>query len=314
MLKKYQKESLEVLDSFCQKSLSTNPTQAFKDVTSNQYLEVDDFENPYVCLRVPTGGGKTLIATKSLRILTNEYLNKDYHLIFWLAPSDKIVTQTLEALKDKRHFYRQQLDKDFDNINIMSVKESYKQKFDPKNELVIIIGTIQSFRTNNKDGRKFYDENGNYQELLKSYDIKYSLENVMKYYKPIIILDEAHKTSTGLSLENLLALKPSFILEFTATPVTKTSKAKSIYASNILYSVTATELKKESMIKLPILLKTIDDKKAILKDGIEKRMYLEELALREEIHTSRYIRPINLIRADEDRGDEALTYIKSKLY
>lgn len=314
MLKKYQKESLEVLDSFCQKALSTNPTQAFKDVTSNQYLEVDDFSNPYVCLRVPTGGGKTLIATKSLRILTNEYLNKDYHLIFWLAPSDKIVTQTLEALKDKRHFYRQQLDKDFDNINVMSVKESYKQKFDPKNELVIIIGTIQSFRTTkiNKEARKFYDENGNYQELLKSYDVKYSLENVMKHYKPIIILDEAHKSSTGLSLENLLALKPSFILEFTATPVTKTTKAKSIYASNILYSVTATELKKESMIKLPILLKTIDDKKAILKDGIEKRIYLEELALREEIHTSRYIRPINLIRADEDRGDDALTYDKIK--
>ena len=160
MLKKYQKESLEVLDSFCQKTLSTTPVQAFKDVTSNQYLEVDDYTNPYVCLRVPTGGGKTLIATKSLRILVNEYLNIDYHLIFWLAPSDKIVTQTLEALKDKRHFYRQQLDKDFDNINIMSVQESYKQKFDPKNELVIIIGTIQSFRTNNKDGRKFYDENG----------------------------------------------------------------------------------------------------------------------------------------------------------
>ena len=312
MLKKYQKESLEVLDNFCQKALSTTPTQAFKDVTSNQYLEVDDYNNPYVCLRIPTGGGKTLIATKSLRILTNEYLNKDYHLVFWLAPSDKIVTQTLEALKDKRHFYRKQLDKDFDNINIMSVKESYKQKFDPKNELVIIIGTIQSFRTNNKDGRKFYDENGNYQELLKSYDVKYSLENVMKHYKPIIILDEAHKSSTVLSLENLLALKPSFILEFTATPVTKTSKAKSIYASNILYSVTATELKKENMIKLPILLKTLDDKKAILKDGIEKRMYLEELALMEESNTQRYIRPINLIRADENRGEDALTYDKIK--
>jgi len=103
MLKKYQKQAIKTLDNFCQKSLNTNPTQAFKEVTSNQYLEVDEFENPYVCLRVPTGGGKTLIATKSLRILTNEYLEKDYHLVFWLAPSDKIVTQTLDALKDKRH-------------------------------------------------------------------------------------------------------------------------------------------------------------------------------------------------------------------
>jgi len=312
MLKEYQKKSLEILDSFCQKSSKTTPTQAFKEITSHQYFEVDDYKEPYVCLRVPTGGGKTLIATKSLRILTNEYLNKDYHLVFWLAPSDKIVTQTLQALKDKRDFLRKQLDAEFDNITVMSVKESYKQKFDPKNELVIIIGTIQSFRTNNKDGRKFYAENGNYQELLKSYDVTYSLESVMKHYKPIIILDEAHKSSTTLSLKNLLSLEPSFILEFTATPITKTNKAKGIYASNVLYSVTATELKNEDMIKLPILLKTLDDKKTILKDGVEKRIYLEELSLLEEIATQRYIRPINLIRADEDRGEDALTYAKIK--
>ena len=312
MLKKYQKKSIDILDKFCNDSNVSSITKSFKDITKNQYLEIDGYDNPYVCLRVPTGGGKTLIATKSLRILTNEYLNKDYHLIFWLAPSDKIVTQTLEALKDKRHFYRKILDKEFDNINVMSTKESYKQKFDPSNELVIIIGTIQSFRINSKDGRKFYDENSNYYELLKAYDMKPSLENVMKHFKPIIILDEAHKSSTGLSLERLLDLDPSFILEFTATPVTKTQEAKKIYASNILFSVTANELKKESMIKLPILLKTIDDTKLILKESIEKRNYLEQLSKMEMIATDKYIRPINLIRADENRGDDSITYDKIK--
>jgi len=312
MLKKYQKKSIEILDTFCN-DLHTKPTtQAFKKLTNNQYLEIENFDNPYVCLRVPTGGGKTLIAAKSLRVLTNEYLNKDYHLVFWLAPSDKIVTQTLEALKDKRHFYRKVLDKEFDNINVLSVKESFKQKFNPKNELVIIIGTIQSFRTSTKDGRKFYDENSNYYELLKQYDLKPSLENVMKHFKPIIILDEAHKSSTGLSLERLLDLNPSFILEFTATPVTTTNVAKKIYASNILFSVSANELKKESMIKLPIMLKTIDDTKLILKESIEKRNYLEQLAKLEELQTDRYIRPINLIRADENRGNDSITYDKIK--
>jgi len=99
---------------------------------------------------------------------------------------------------------------------------------------------------------------------------------------------------------------------FTATPVTTTSVAKKIYASNILYSVTASELKKESMIKLPILLKTIDDTKLILKESIEKRDYLEALAKLEMIATDKYIRPINLIRADENRGSEAITYDKIK--
>ena len=312
MLKQYQKASIKALDTFCNLAQSRPIAQAFKEVTGNQYLEIDECTTPYVCMRVPTGGGKTLIATKCLRILANEYLGKAYHLVFWLAPSDKIVTQTLEALKDKRHFYRTQLDKDFDNVNVLSLKDAYRQKFDPKEELVIIVGTIQSFRAKNKDARRFYTENANYYEMLKHRDITPSMENVMKMIKPIIILDEAHKSRTDLSLDNLLGLEPSFILELTATPVTQTSKAKKIYASNILYTVNATALKKESMIKLPIVLKTLDDTRMILHEGIVKRNYLEALAKLEEMHTERYIRPINLIRADENRGDDAFTYDKIK--
>ena len=235
MLKQYQKAAITALDDFCNLAQSKPLSEAFKEVTGHQYLEIDESTVPYVCMRVPTGGGKTLIAAKSLRILTNEYLNKDYHLVFWLAPSDKIVVQTLEALKDKRHFYRQILDKEFDNINVLSLKDAYRQKFDPTQELVIIVGTIQSFRTTSKDGRKFFSENANYYEMLKHRDIVPSMENVMKMVKPIIILDEAHKSSTGLSLERLLDLDPAFILELTATPVTNTNKAKKIYASNILF-------------------------------------------------------------------------------
>jgi type III restriction enzyme len=312
MLKTYQDEAIKRLDTFCNDLTTKSASQSFKDLTNTQYLEIEGFDNPYVCIRIPTGGGKTLIATKSIRVLTNEYLNQDYSLVFWLAPTEAIVNQTLQALKNKQHFYRKVLDKEFDNIKVLSIAESFKQSFDPKEELVIIVGTIQSFRTTNKEGRKFFDENSTYYELLKSLDMAPSLENVMKLYKPIIILDEAHKASTGLSLKSLLDLNPSFILELTATPITKTVMAKEIYASNILYSVNATELKKEHMIKLPIMLKTIDDSMKILQEGIEKREYLEKLAILEESSNSRYIRPINLIRADENRGSEYLTYDKIK--
>ncbi len=313
MLKEYQKEAILSLDTFCNLAQTKPLTEAFRGVTGHQYLEIDECSAPYVCMRVPTGGGKTLIAAKSLRILTNEYLNKEYHLVFWLAPSDKIVTQTLEALKDKRHFYRQILDQEFDDINVLSLKDAYRQKFDPSEELVIIVGTIQSFRTSSKDGRKFFAENSNYYEMLKHRDITPSMENVMKTIKPIIILDEAHKSSTGLSLERLLDLDPAFILELTATPVTNTNKTKKIYASNILYTVNASALKRESMIKLPIVLKTLDDTRLILQEGIVKRNYLEELAQLEEMDTGRYIRPINLIRAEENRSEDAFTYDKIKL-
>lgn len=67
------------------------------------------------------------------------------------------------------------------------------------------------------------------------------------------------------------------------------------------------------MIKLPILLKTIDRLKLILKESIEKRNYLEQLAKMEMIITNKYIRPINLIRADENRSD-SMTFDRLKLF
>lgn len=312
MLKSYQEEAILKLTNFCNDLDKKSISQSFKDITNKQYLEIDNFSNPYVCIRIPTGGGKTLVATKSIRVITHDYLNKDYSLVFWLAPSDKIVSQTLEALRNRQHYYRQILDKEFDNIEVLSIQEAFKKSFDPTEALVIVVGTIQSFRTTNKEGRKFFDENSTYYEKLKSLDITPTLENMMKYFKPIVILDEAHKSSTSLSLKSLLDIEPSFILELTATPITKTQSAKEIYASNILYSVNATELKKENMIKLPIMLKTIDDSAKILQEAIEKRDYLEKLCVLEEIQTQKYIRPINLIRADENRGEQSLTYDKIK--
>ena len=312
MLKNYQEEAILKLTNFCNDLDKKSINQSFKDITNSQYLEIENFSNPYVCIRIPTGGGKTLVATKSIRVITHDYLNKDYSLVFWLAPSDKIVSQTLEALKNRQHYYRQILDKEFDNIEVLSIQEAFRKSFNPNESLVIIVGTIQSFRTTNKDGRKFFDENSTYYEMLKSFDMTPTLENMMRHFKPIVILDEAHKSSTSLSLKSLLDIEPSFILELTATPITKTQTAKEIYASNILYSVNATKLKKENMIKLPIMLKTIDDTAKILQEAIEKRDYLEKLCLLEEMKTGKYIRPINLIRADENRGEKSLTYDKIK--
>lgn len=312
MLKNYQEEAILKLTNFCNDLDKKSINQSFKDITNSQYLEIENFSNPYICIRIPTGGGKTLVATKSIRVMTHDYLNKDYSLVFWLAPSDKIVSQTLEALKNRQHYYRQILDKEFDNIEVLSIQEAFRKSFNPNESLVIIVGTIQSFRTTNKDGRKFFDENSTYYEMLKSFDMTPTLENMMRHFKPIVILDEAHKSSTSLSLKSLLDIEPSFILELTATPITKTQTAKEIYASNILYSVNATKLKKENMIKLPIMLKTIDDTAKILQESIEKRDYLEKLCLLEEMKTGKYIRPINLIRADENRGEKSLTYDKIK--
>ena len=61
-----------------------------------------------------------------------------------------------------------------------------------------------------------------------------------------MIIDEAHNARTPLSFETLARFNPSCIIEFTATPDTDENP------SNVLHSVSAAELKADSMIKLPI--------------------------------------------------------------
>src|SRR6266511_4555744 len=63
---------------------------------------------PSFCLRVPTGGGKTLLATQVLGLIYSTILEKrnGTGLVLWVVPSDQIYKDTLRALRDRNHFYR----------------------------------------------------------------------------------------------------------------------------------------------------------------------------------------------------------------
>lgn len=60
-----------------------------------------------------------------------------------------------------------------------------------------------------------------------------------------MIVDEAHNNTSALSYEVLHRVNAACVVEFTATPASD---------SNVLHNVSATELKAEEMIKLPIRL------------------------------------------------------------
>ena len=65
---------------------------------------------PDIYLKVPTGGGKTLLACHSIDLIQKSYLKKQTGLILWIVPSTQIYRQTILALKDRDHPYRQILD------------------------------------------------------------------------------------------------------------------------------------------------------------------------------------------------------------
>lgn len=113
----------------------------------------------------------------------------------------------------------------------------------------------------------------------------------------MVIVDEAHNARTPLSFETLQRFDPSLILELTATPQLKKDLGTEVFPSNVLFHVSAAELKAEEMIKLPIRLNTDTDWRKVVGQALDCQKALEEAADAERAETNEYIRPIILFQA-----------------
>lgn len=130
---------------------------------------------------------------------------------------------------------------------------------------------------------------------------RYSLANLLRLMRPVVVVDEAHNARTPLSFDTLARLEPGVILEFTATPQKD---------SNVLYAATAQELHQEGMIKLPIELTVLKDPEAVLQAALAKQKDLEGLAQGGE----EYLRPIVLIQAEPRKGTDPFTWEKVRAF
>lgn len=313
-LKEYQQQTLDAMRSYFKECLRLgNADTAFYEYTRQSfgsgipYREVKELPGlPYICLRIPTGGGKTLVASHSIEVVSNDLLNSDKSIVLWLVPSNTIREQTLFALKDKNHPYRQALETSFESIRVLSIQESlYVTRSTLNTETTIIVSTMQAFRVDDTEGRKVYEQAGSLMEhfngidptLLKGLECYEdgkpipSLANVLRLRRPIIIVDEAHNARTLLSFETLARFNPSCIIELTATPDLEKNP------SNVLHTVSAAELKADQMIKMPIRLETRANWKELIGDAIRLRDHLEAISKAERQQTGEYIRPIMLIQA-----------------
>ena len=312
-LTQYQEKTLESLCLYLQLcDDKKNANTAFYEATLKilgkgiGYNDIDISELkdiPYVCLRLPTGGGKTLLACHSISVVNEEYLRKENSVVLWLVPSNAIKGQTIDALKNKSHPYRQALDSSLGQVTVMDIQEAlYIQESTLAGSTTIIVSTLQAFRVEEKEGRRVYSSAGALEhhftklpakvenKLPKNGNVKYSLANVLRINRLLVIVDEAHNARTVLSFDTLAHFRPSAIIEFIATPDKKKNP------SNVLHSVSAAELKAENMIKLPIRLSTKSDWKSSLADAISQRSYLEDRAQIEKQKTGEYIRPLMLLQ------------------
>lgn len=265
-------------------------------------------EVPYVCLRVPTGGGKTFLAAHAIEMVNEHYLPADTTLTLWLVPSDAIRTQTLRILKNREHPLTQSLRRAIGSIAVLDVAESlYVTPPTLDTNHTIIVATMQSFKREDSSGLRVRKENGHLMDhfsRVKDADKvgKHSLQDVLRLRRPFVIVDEAHNQGTTLALDTIADFKPCAVLELTATPDRNHSP------SNVLRSVSASVLQAENMLKLPLELAVHADWKIILRDAVNRRTQLEKDAVEEEKETGEYIRPVLFIQAEKNlKNQENMT-------
>lgn len=330
-LKDYQDKALATLDAFFHKLRMAGLEVAWQDYApvqekNGQTWRADYDANvlgdvPAVCVRIPTGGGKTFLAAHAVARVGKVFRETDAPVALWLVPSDAIRFQTLFSLATPRHPCREALTEYFgERVRVCALDElATVGLHEMGSSAIIVVATIQSFAITDKTKRNVYsfDESlaPHFQSLtpqqkarldkvtaadisaqpyLTSLDIgkvKASLANWLTLHQPIVVVDEAHNNRTDLAFRTLKNLNPTCVIEMTATPVS---------GSNVLFHVGAQALAREDMIKLPIvLMEHPTGWKDAVRDAILTRDRLETLAAKEPD----YIRPVLLFQAEPKNGE-----------
>ncbi|NJS36074.1 MAG: DEAD/DEAH box helicase family protein [Brachymonas sp.] len=350
-LKSYQQAALDALTGFLRHAAQIGAPAAFRAATQRGYADEVFGGLPCVCLRIPTGGGKTLLASHAIPRLGADWLGRDFPTALWLVPSDAIRSQTLKALQTPQHAYRAALEEQYGaNLVVCSLEElSQIAPSDWGVKAVVIVATIQSFRVEETAGRTVYSFSEDFERHFKGLPVnaaqalrdvpdalvtkeeaakdatgilknhlnqpRQSLANWLALQAPILIVDEAHNTKTDKSFTALKRLNPSAILELTATPITSGTLGK----TNVLYHVSAQELAAEHMIKLPIsLAEHAQGWPQAVFAAVQQQKALEAAAIKDEASGAEYVRPIVLFQAqnenDEMPPEKLRTYLQDELH
>ncbi|HVU27432.1 MAG TPA: DEAD/DEAH box helicase family protein [Verrucomicrobiae bacterium] len=279
---------------------------------------------PNFCLKIPTGGGKTLLAVKTIDLVQTIYLKRQTGLVVWIVPTTQIYQQTLAALKDRDHPYRQLLDVISAGKTLILEKTDSFTPQDIEERLAVLMLMLPSASRTKEDSLKMFQDAGAFQaffppdedregheELLKHVpnlmvfdsedalggrQVKTSLGNTIRLLEPLIILDEGHTAYSDKRQNTLRNLNPCLIVELSATPPKEANK---------LVSISGEELHKEEMIKLDLhVVNKSSSWRDTMRAAMKRRDALEEKAREYKANSNVNIRPICLVQVERTGKDQ----------
>lgn len=291
----------------------------------------DGMKRPYprLVVKVPTGGGKTLLAVETIREYQNHFARQRTGLVVWVVPSETIYTQTVARLRDKTYYLRQLLDQCSGGNTLILEKGQRLTATDLAENLVVLFVMIQSIsRQNGKDALKVFQDSGGYDSFFPAdhrYDlhetlvrqvpnldlvndvtrsaqpiVRTSLANAIRLMRPLMLIDEIHKVFSETARKTLNGLNPAMIVGFSATPKPEMNK---------LISISGLELKAEEMVKLDLHIEPPTstqeaDWEQMLRDIRARRDALEVEAQTVLERQGTYVRPTALIQVEATGRDQ----------
>jgi len=286
---------------------------------------------PTFCIKVPTGGGKTFLATQILGAIYQTIFKerRGTGLVLWVVPSDQIYKDTLRRMRDRLDFYNE------------SLRHTLSQRIEvwEKHEIIritpgqvatclnVLVIKLQGTNRQDKESLKFFrDSGGNimshfppenepeqHKNLRKKFQnldmieddeqkgshlVKTSLANLVRLYEPAVILDEGHRWTSQLARQTVESFNPLIVVELSATPP--------LDEANVLVDVSGKELLTEQMIKLPLNIanSNVSSWQDVLTAARDKRVELAKLALKHYRKTGYLIRPIVLVQVERTGRDQ----------
>lgn len=291
---------------------------------------------PNVTLKVPTGGGKTWLAVNGVSRIMGRYLAKNTGFVLWIVPNEAIYSQTLKALKNRQHPYRQALDRAAaGRVKVMEKSDRLDAR-DVDANLCVMILMLQSANRQTQEALRMFKDRGDVhgffapegdqaahaRELaavpnLDGYTgmfpmVKDSLGNALRKIRPVVVMDEGQKATSELAHDTLYGFNPIFVLELTATPKDVAARGgaapRPARHANLLVEVTGRELHAEDMIKMPLNLdpRQGTDWRGTLTAALGRLNTLdtEARAYGADRGALGYIRPIMLVQVERTGKDQ----------